>query len=186
MIAHIFSFLAFCVSLAYSGTACTGGSGSKTFNGLPCATTTRYWDGQKGACGCGSGSTCYDWQWQLFTGAASSSVFGGGTWCGSGCGSCYQLCPTCVGCSPGGGGAPSTTCITIMVTNLCPANGNEQWCSVPNQYGYGAHFDLMDHNMNGIISAMGWDNPEVTYQQVGCGGGGSPSSGDYGMCQCAK
>ncbi len=66
-----------------------------------------------------------------------------------------------------------------MVTNLCPSQGNEQWCSYPaNRYGYhkqcyimlwydkgryGAHFDLMDYQMNGLISKLGWDNPEVTY-----------------------
>lgn len=33
--------------------------------------------------------------------------------------------------------------ITVMITNLCPAQGNAQWCSVPDQYGFGAHFDIM-------------------------------------------
>ena len=30
-----------------------------------------------------------------------------------------------------------------MVTNLCPAQGNERWCAKPkNEFGYGAHFDI--------------------------------------------
>jgi len=159
-------------------------SGSKTYNGLPCATTTRYWDNQLGACGCGSNNQPFSWQWDEYTAAAAPSIYGSGSWCGTGCGKCYEICPTCAGCSPSGRGAPNTNCITVMVTNLCPTNGNQQWCAVPNSYGYGAHFDLMDHQMNGKISALGWDNPEVTYKEVSCGGGGSPSQAQCKTCYC--
>eukprot|EP01112_Ceratiomyxa_fruticulosa_P013279 TRINITY_DN3726_c0_g1_i1.p1 TRINITY_DN3726_c0_g1~~TRINITY_DN3726_c0_g1_i1.p1 ORF type:complete len:142 (-),score=29.35 TRINITY_DN3726_c0_g1_i1:95-520(-) len=139
-----------------------------------------------GACGCGTGDQApFSWQWNDYTAAAGPSIFGSATWCGTGCGKCYKLTPT-NGYSPTGGqGAPNNNSIVVMVTNLCPPSGNEQWCpSGTNSYGYGAHFDLMDHNMNGKISQLGWNNPEVTYQQVSCGSGGSPSSSDYSQCKC--
>jgi len=161
---------------------CTGYP--KTFNGLPCASTTRYWDGQMGACGCGTGDTSpFSWQYTKLTAAASPPIFGAGTWCGSGCGKCFKIAPTAIGASPIGAGAPNTKAVVIKVTNLCPPGGNEQWCSYDvNSYGYDAHFDLMDQNMNGLVSGMGWDNPEVTYQEVDCASNGFA---DWG-CQCAS
>jgi len=166
-------------------------SGSpKTLNGLPCASTTRYYDGLKGACGCGTGDTggtTYSWQYNDYTAAASAPIFGTATWCGSGCGRCYKITPT--GYTPTGGNACGSNCgksIVIMVTNLCPENGNAQWCPTTgsNSYGYGAHFDLMDLNMDGKITALGWDNPEVTYQQVSCGTSGAPTTANFDTCQC--
>jgi hypothetical protein len=70
----------------------------------------------------------------------------------------------------------------VKVTNLCPYGGNEQWCAYDiNSYGYEAHFDLMDYNMAGLISStMGWDNPEVTYEEVNCATNGF----DDWDCQC--
>jgi hypothetical protein len=35
-----------------------------------------------------------------------------------------------------------------------------------NRYGYSAHFDLQ--NVNGQIDALGWDNVEVTFEEVAC------------------
>eukprot|EP01121_Diplochlamys_sp_Union-15-3_P008835 TRINITY_DN236_c0_g1_i1.p1 TRINITY_DN236_c0_g1~~TRINITY_DN236_c0_g1_i1.p1 ORF type:complete len:202 (-),score=35.54 TRINITY_DN236_c0_g1_i1:86-664(-) len=164
--------------------ACSGVP--RRLNGLPCASTTRYWDDQMGACGCGTGNTDpFSWQWEEYTAAGSPPIFGSGSWCGSGCGKCYELTPT--GYSPtGGNGAPNNNPITIMVTNLCPQAGNEQWCtnSGVNNYGYSAHFDLMDFHMNGKISQLGWNNPEVTFREVSCGGGGSPSEGQFSQCKC--
>jgi len=155
------------------------------YNGLPCATTTRYWDGQEGACGCGSGSA-FAWQGQYYTAAASQAIYdeGGSSWCGAGCGSCWQLTPT-GDCPTGGPCASQTNPITVMVTNLCPYNGNQQWCPNPgnaNQYGYRQHFDLLDLNMDGLISQLGWNNPVVTYKRVPCGGEGSPSCSLAGQC----
>ncbi len=51
-----------------------------------------------------------------------------------------------------------------------------------NNYGYPAHFDLQDANLQ-ISKGLGWDNVEVTYEQVDCGQG---SFGNWGAsCQCA-
>ncbi len=152
----------------------------------PCATTTRYWDNFKGACGCGTGTgngLPYSWQYQIITAAASNSMFGDGTWCGSGCGKCFAITPT-GGFVDGQGSRPSNLQSQVMmITNLCPAQYNQQWCTSPNQYGYTAHFDLMDQNMNGIISRLGWNNVEVYYQQIACP---ATQLANWRQCQCSK
>ena len=94
----------------------------------------------------------------LYTAAGSQNLFGGsGSWCGSGCGTCYELTNTGSIAADGQGdctGAGDT--ITVLVSNLCPANGNEQWCSVPNQFSYPAHFDIMSQD-----GPQGWSKPPV-------------------------
>jgi len=172
--------LVLCASLANATGVCTGYP--LMYNGKPCASTTRYWDGQMGACGCGTGNTDpFSWQWTKPTAAASAPIFGSGTWCGSGCGKCYKLTPTAVGASAEGTGAPALTPLVVKVTNLCPYTGNEAWCAYDvNSFGYDAHFDLMDYNMNGLVSGMGWNNPEVTYEEVDCAANGYT---DWN-CQC--
>jgi hypothetical protein len=169
-------------SLISASGVCTGYP--KMYNGKPCASTTRYWDGQKGACGCGTSDTSpFSWQWTKPTAAASAPIFGSGTWCGSGCGKCFKLTPTAIGASAEGTGAPALTPLVVKVSNLCPYAGNEAWCAYDtNSFGYDAHFDLMDYNMNGLISSMGWNNPEVTYEEVDCAANGYT---DWN-CQCAS
>jgi hypothetical protein len=169
-------------SLISASGVCTGYP--KMYNGKPCASTTRYWDGQKGACGCGTSDTNpFSWQWTKPTAAASAPIFGSGTWCGSGCGKCFKLTPTAVGASAEGTGAPALTPLVVKVSNLCPYAGNEAWCAYDvNSFGYDAHFDLMDYNMNGLVSSMGWNNPEVTYEEVDCAANGYT---DWN-CQCAS
>jgi len=52
-----------------------------------------------------------------------------------------------------------------MVTNLCPFNGNEQWCpnvGGTNEYGYSYHFDIMAQ------SVVFGDNPVVEFEPVAC------------------
>jgi hypothetical protein len=63
---------------------------------------------------------------------------------------------------------------------------NPSKCAViksTNNYGYPAHFDLQDANLQ-ISRGLGWDNVEVTYEQVSC------SQGSFGnwqqSCQCAQ
>jgi len=148
------------------------------------ATTTHYSDGQEGACGCGSNGSMFGWQAPngiaqgIYTAAGSQALFGSGTWCGSGCGVCYNLTSTgsapCQTCGTGGGAGQT---VTVMVTNLCPNNGNAQWCpnvGGTNQYGYGAHFDI-----NGGVP--GWDNPVVNYVQVACP---TAAVNDWHQCVC--
>ena len=178
-----FAFIGF--TLASQSCFPVDGQPGLWFNNMPCATTTRYWDGFKGACGCGAGDgngSPFDWQYTTLTAAASDSVFGSGSWCGSGCGACFQVTPT-GGFVDGQGSAPSSMdSQVLMVTNSCPSEYNQQWCTSPNQYGYNAHFDLMDLNMNGLVSSLGWNNIEVTYQQIACP---DQQESQWNSCQCA-
>ena len=87
-----------------------------------------------------------------------------------------------------GQGSGASGSIVVMVTNLCPnISPNLSWCNQEggsgNQYGYHVHFDL--ENGGGQLGNVGWtNNPEVTYEQTSCSGSNTPSSGDYGECQC--
>lgn len=96
----------------------------------------RYYDGTEGACGCGTSSGLFSWQKGIssgvYTAAGSQALFGAGsTWCGSGCGTCYSLTSTGSSpCSSCGSGGASGQSVIVMVTNLCPNNGNAQWCPV--------------------------------------------------------
>ncbi len=158
-----------------------------TVNGAtyPCATTTRYWDGFKGACGCGIGDgngSPHSWQYEIITAAASNSIFGSGEWCGEGCGKCYAITPTGGFVDGQGSTPPNLQTQVMMVTNLCPQQWNTQWCTSPNQYGYTAHFDLMDLNMNGLITRLGWNNIEVYYYPIPCP---DTQASDWTQCQCA-
>jgi len=186
----LFSFSALTLFSIASSVVHAGCSGNPpTFNGLACATTTRYWDGQMGACGCGTGNESpFSWQWNSHTAAGSQLIYdiGGSGWCGAGCGLCYELIPT-GDCIYGSTCATYTAPITVMVTNRCPYIGNEEWCPNPgstNEHGYSAHFDLMDYQMSGWVDALGWNNPVVTYRQVPCGNEGSPTCADALQCEC--
>ncbi|KUL84843.1 hypothetical protein ZTR_08233 [Talaromyces verruculosus] len=149
------------------------------------ATTTRYYDGQEGACGCGSSSGLDSWQLDVSTGvytaAGSQALFDtdGSSWCGGGCGKCYNLTSTgtsaCNGCGEGGVAGES---IIVMVTNLCPYNGNEVWCpsvGAKNNYGYSYHFDIMAQ------SEVFGDNVVVNFEPVACPG---QAASDWETCIC--
>ncbi|KAK2074193.1 hypothetical protein P8C59_008417 [Phyllachora maydis] len=155
------------------------------------ATTTRYFDGTIGACGCGSNSGMFGWQTGIspgvYTAAGSQALFDqtGSTWCGLDCGLCYNL--TSTGSSPcdtcGGGGSPERggsagQSIIVMVTNLCPYNGNQQWCPEPgdsNVYGFQYHFDIMAQ------AEVFGDNVVVDFEPVQCPG---VATSDWYQCQC--
>ncbi|KAI4181829.1 MAG: hypothetical protein L6R41_006380 [Letrouitia leprolyta] len=85
----------------------------------------------------------------LFTTAASQNLYDGqgssGSYCGTGCGKCYNVTNLGYIAAPGQGDCTGAgQSITVMVTNLCPAAGNQQWCAQPtNRYNYPAHFDIM-------------------------------------------
>ncbi|ROV92627.1 hypothetical protein VPNG_09877 [Cytospora leucostoma] len=151
------------------------------------ATTTRYYDGTEGACGCGTSGGCYSWQTGIssgvYTAAGSQALFGsdGSTWCGSGCGACYKLTSTgSAPCSTCGTGGASGESIVVMVTNLCPSDSNAQWCPQvggTNDYGYSYHFDIMAQ------SEVFGDNVVVDFEEVDCP---SAATSDYAQCSCAS
>jgi len=128
------------------------------------ATTTRYTrtNTHKDACGC-TGMAAFKYSaaanFKLFTKTTK-------TWCGVGCGQCFRLTAQNKSATQytGYGG---TGKIDVMVTDVCPPTGNQEWCAVPkNKYGYEYHFDLNDGA--GQITALKWDNPVVKFESIPC------------------
>jgi len=166
--------------------------GVRRFHGRPCASTTRYNDGHRGSCGCGppNSDTPFDWNMALYVTAPSQKYFdygGDRTWCGAKCGRCVKLTPT-GGFVDGNGGPPSNHApIIFMVTNDCPIQGNEYWCGIngkpgTNQVsrnGYEVHFDLQNNRQQ--MQNRGWNNPEVTWEEVNCPG---DYAHHYTQCEC--
>ncbi|RUS72992.1 hypothetical protein EGW08_019240 [Elysia chlorotica] len=112
--------------------------GIRRYNGKPCASTTRYDDGHRGACGCGPANSDNPYTWNLadYVTAPNQKFFDDGgmnTWCGSNCGVCVKLTPT----------------------------------DQPNTHGYEVHFDLQN-NKGQVSNGLGWDNPECTWERVAC------------------
>ena len=92
------------------------------YNGKVCASTTRYNDLTKGACGCGSEPNPKEfWTKSGYTAAANAMLMDpyepNNGWCPRNCGQCYRLCST-------GGtttGKPTTAgkCIVVQIENRC-------------------------------------------------------------------
>lgn len=81
-------------------------------------------------------------------------------------------------CSTCGKGGVAGQSIIVMVTNLCPNNGNAQWCPTvggTNQYGYSYHFDIMAQN------EIFGDNVVVDFEPVVCPG---QATSDWETCLC--
>ncbi|XP_025105069.1 endoglucanase-like [Pomacea canaliculata] len=188
-------FLYFAVPLLEAAQLCQKDVyGVRRYNGKVCASTTRYVDGHRGACGCGprNTDTPFTWNMQQFLTAPSERYFdngGSSLWCGRNCGKCVKLTPT-GGFVPGEGDAPpNNNSIVFMVTNACPIIGNEKWCGIQgkpgtksvNTYGYEVHFDLQ--NQAGQIDRIYWNNPEVTWEEVTC-----PSNYKslWLQCECSR
>jgi hypothetical protein len=179
------------------------------YNGKLCASTTRYNDLTKGACGCGSepNPTSF-WTKSGYTAAGNAMMMDPNNpqngWCPSKCGLCFKLCST--GGSTTGKSTTAGVCRVFQLENRCGDGYKQptqaQWCrqelspwecnSNPsacqkskstNDYGYPAHFDLQDANKQ-ISSGLGWDNVEVTFEQVDC------STGNFGNwekdCYCKR
>ena len=169
------------------------------FEGKLCASTTRYNDLTKGACGCGTDPNPKSfWTKVKYTAALNAKNLDPDhpdlSWCPKHCGSCYRLCTT--GGTTSGKETEAGKCIVVQVENRCGDGYHQpqeaQWCrqemtwndceSNPvgcaalgktNNYGYPAHFDLQDANLQ--ISGLSWDNPEVTFEPVSCAQGDFPS-----------
>ncbi|KAK0068452.1 endoglucanase-like [Biomphalaria glabrata] len=171
------------LGVVYASPKCTKDAhGVYRFNGKPCASTTRYDDGHRGACGCGPANSDTPFAWNLadFVTAPNQKFFddgGDSQWCGRNCGHCVKLTPT-GGFVNGEGAAPhSLTPHIFMVTNDCPIQGNEEWCGQTgkpgtnhvNTKGYEVHFDLQN-NKGQVSNQLGWNNPEVTWESVACPG----------------
>lgn len=119
----------------------------------------------------------------LLTAAASAPIYSGDA-CGSACGTCYKLTNQGYGPVANSGASPAFKgdTVVVMITNLCPAADNQEWCSSPNRYNYDQHFDMgSDGN-----SPNGWGNVVVAYERVDCASAAQSLVGDYkGQCDCA-
>ncbi|XP_021368772.1 endoglucanase-like [Mizuhopecten yessoensis] len=183
------------VGCVEGGQKCSGSP--RRYNGKLCGSTTNYHDSFKGACGCGHGNTPFRWNQDHYVAAASQMFFDSGrkTWCGSKCGHCVKLTTTGGFVDGHGKSTGEGQSKVFMVTNLCPAvSPNMAWCAQPtppweggqNTFGYAYHFDL--ENGGGQVSRLGWDNPEVTVDEIDCNHheGMTPNDGFYRQCECPK
>ncbi|KAK3799232.1 hypothetical protein RRG08_054359 [Elysia crispata] len=108
------------------------------YQGKPCASTTRYDDGHRGACGCGPASSGgfvpgkgrppSNLNPKIFMVTNHCPIQENFEWCGQ-------------------SGKP----------------GSNQ----PNTHGYEVHFDLQN-NRGQVSNGLGWDNPECTWERVAC------------------
>nr|BAP19116.1 cellulase [Aplysia kurodai] len=175
------AILAALIACALAEQKCQPNShGVRVYQGKKCASTTRYNDGHRGSCGCGpaASDTPFDWNMSKHVTAPNQMYYdngGNSQWCGKNCGKCVKLTPT-GGFVPGNGKAPQhRNPVVFMVTNSCPINENRVWCGQSgkpgtnkvNDHGYEAHFDLQN-NKNQVLQGLGWDNAEVTWQEVSC------------------
>eukprot|EP00931_Biecheleriopsis_adriatica_P074983 TRINITY_DN48948_c0_g1_i1.p1 TRINITY_DN48948_c0_g1~~TRINITY_DN48948_c0_g1_i1.p1 ORF type:complete len:293 (-),score=38.77 TRINITY_DN48948_c0_g1_i1:134-973(-) len=116
-----------------------------TFDGKPCASTSRYFDLTKAACGCSEPPAYHEhppetwWPFVNFTAAFNCAnnnpADPSSSWCPSSCGQCYRLCST-GGTINNNQNAEPGTCRVFRITNNC-ADGyphkegkpQEDWCS---------------------------------------------------------
>jgi len=146
------------------------------------ATTTRYWDCQGGACGCGFGSSakntfCHSnalrkapagnkYGAQFYGSAAISNAMGGGDWQAQGCGKCWKLTAT-----KNDDGSKASGTIVVKGTNYCPQSSNIKWCG-----GTKKHFD---------IAAPGFDTASGANHDCGRLEPGEPALSAQ-PCDCGK
>eukprot|EP01102_Stenamoeba_stenopodia_P016991 TRINITY_DN6025_c0_g1_i1.p1 TRINITY_DN6025_c0_g1~~TRINITY_DN6025_c0_g1_i1.p1 ORF type:complete len:301 (-),score=40.39 TRINITY_DN6025_c0_g1_i1:84-953(-) len=119
--------------------------------------------GQPGSCNCAYNA--YD----LYpTAALSQQQFGAASANGPACGACYRIKPygdpyDASFCSDSG---PE---VVVKVTDLCPIQGNVEWCQVPNQHGGAVHFDLNEKHIPAILNwRSGQGTWKIQYCQVPC------------------
>ncbi|EIW79103.1 glycoside hydrolase family 45 protein [Coniophora puteana RWD-64-598 SS2] len=109
-----------------------------------------------------------------FTAAMSQLAFGSASGLGAGdaCGRCFAVTGSADPYSPGFTGPFST--VVVKITDLCPAQGNEEWCgqsqsSPTNQHGASVHFDLCeDSGAAGAFFPSGHGALTGSYQEVPC------------------
>ncbi|KAI9654036.1 MAG: hypothetical protein M1831_005553 [Alyxoria varia] len=134
------------------------------------STFTRYGGGcttNQGACGDPIGNG--------YTAALSQAQFGD-SYKGPACGTCYELTIN----DNLYGEHPDRT-ITVTVDNECPAEGNSQWCQVPNEHGAAIHFDLCDES--GAADALlgpGGGTGKGVARKVDCASGARQDGGEGG------
>lgn len=109
-----------------------------------------------------------------YTAAMNQLSFGAPSGVGPGdaCGRCFSLTGSADPYSPNNKGPFKS--IVVKVTDLCPVQGNEQWCGQKvsnsvNSFGKSAHFDLcQDSGAPAAFFPSGNGALTGTYQEVPC------------------
>ena len=146
---------------------------------LPLTPHQSYGIGGQDSCGC-DGSWLAPNGGKVLTAATNYPLFDipasdNSGYCKGGCGKCFQLTRT-------QGGSDS---VVVLITNLCPVSGNEEWCKSPNGAGKNYHFDIaIPSGADGTSGQNGWGNTFVNFQKVSCNLAG-PMLGNYKNCKCA-
>ncbi|KAL4245853.1 RlpA-like domain superfamily protein [Abortiporus biennis] len=136
-----------------------------------------------GAPACGKSATG-------FTAAINQLAFGAppGLGAGDACGRCFAITATLDPFSPSFTGPFQT--IVVKVTDLCPVQGNEEWCgqtqsSPNNQHGTPVHFDICeDTGGSAAFFPSGHGALTGTYTEVSCSQWSGSDSGSLfnGAC----
>ncbi|GAB7328903.1 hypothetical protein MBLNU13_g00767t1 [Cladosporium sp. NU13] len=137
---------------ANTGGSSSGGSGKSYSASFTQYGSTDTW----GSGNCQTKSTACGFYTQGYNAAVSQNVFGVGPGAGAGpgCGTCWKL--TIQKDSSGHQVSNAGNSIVVMVTNLCPAQGNplcsQSGLSGTNQYGANLNFDLcIDSRANSAL-----------------------------------
>ncbi|RPD53383.1 endoglucanase V-like protein [Lentinus tigrinus ALCF2SS1-7] len=110
-----------------------------------------------------------------YSAAVSQLTFGSGPGLGPGdaCGRCFALTGTKDPYSPSYSG-PFGQSIVVKVTDLCPVQGNQEWCGQTqsnqnNQHGEPVHFDICeDTGGAGVFFPSGHGALTGTFTEVSC------------------
>ncbi|KAH9173533.1 RlpA-like double-psi beta-barrel-protein domain-containing protein-containing protein [Lactarius sanguifluus] len=109
-----------------------------------------------------------------YTAAMNQLAFGAPSGLGPGdaCGRCFKVTGCADPYSPGKEGPFKS--IIVKVTDLCPVEGNEQWCgqtayNTTNSFGQSAHFDLcQESGAPAAFFPSGSGALTGTYEEVPC------------------
>ncbi|KAI9446029.1 endoglucanase V-like protein [Lactarius indigo] len=109
-----------------------------------------------------------------YTAAMNQLSFGAPSGLGAGdaCGRCFKVTGSADPYTPSNKGPFKS--IIVKVTNLCPIEGNEQWCgqtvsNTTNSFGQSAHFDLcQESGASGAFFSSRNGALTGTYEEVSC------------------
>ncbi|KAN0121004.1 RlpA-like double-psi beta-barrel-containing domain containing protein, partial [Russula decolorans] len=116
-----------------------------------------------------------------YTAAVNTFAFGANSASGDACGRCFKITSNKDPYTPSYSGPFNS--IVVRVSNLCPIDGNQEWCgqtaSHPvNQFGASMHFDLCgDSGTGSAFFPPGRGAMLGTFEEVLCEGNWSGSEG---------
>ncbi|KAI0738628.1 endoglucanase V-like protein [Daedaleopsis nitida] len=127
-----------------------------------------------------------------YTAAISQLAFGSGPGLGPGdaCGRCFAVTANADPYSPAYGGPFKT--IVVKVTDLCPLQGNQEWCgqsrsAADNQHGAPVHFDICEDTGGAAqFFPSGHGALTGTYTEVSCSQWSGSDGGPLWNGSCIK